>query len=179
MLNIIFVDVETTGINWDKHSVIQVGYVIADFNTSQMIESGSFFIKPYRDDFIVSVDAMKVNKIDLRSVFDEGVEPKAVFEHWRSFTGGKKLIFAGWNVWFDYMFVDNMFKETGLDFGALFYRSPLDVKSIYMDIMHRSDNLEKASEHLRVKPIVTAFHDAEFDALMAYNVWKKLRGWYK
>lgn len=176
MLNIAFIDVETTGVDWDKHSIIQIGYVIANFGDGRMIESGSFFIKPYRDEFIVSPDSMKINKIDLRTVFEEGIEPNTVFEHLKGFVDDKKLIFAGWNVWFDYMFIDNMFKVVGLDFGDLFYRSPIDVKSIYMNVTHRGDNLEKATKYLKIRPAITSFHDAEFDALMTYNIWKKLRG---
>lgn len=178
MLNVAFIDVETTGIDWNKHSIIQVGCVIADFEGGRMIESKAFFIKPYKDDFIVSPDAMKVNKIDLRTVFEEGTEPTTVFNYWRRFINDGKLIFAGWNVWFDYMFINEMFKATGLDFNVLFYRSPMDVKSIYMNVMHKGDNLERASERLNVKPAIAAFHDAEFDALMTYNIWKKLRRWY-
>lgn len=177
MLIGLVVDVETTGLDWNKHSVIQVGYVAVDMDKWEVVGNGDFLVKPYKE-FIVQPKAVAVNNIDVRDVFTNGKSVREIYSELAKIGGNGLMFFVGWNVWFDYMFIQDMLSRIGVDFGDLFFRSPIDVKSIYMSKYKEHVSLQTAADKLGVNPIVSAYHDAGFDAHVTYLVWKKLMGGY-
>jgi len=171
-----FIDVETTGLDWNKHSIVQLGYVVSD-ERGNILADGDFLVYP-GDEFIVSKDALSVNNVNVREALEQGKSAKEVYEFFKQFKESPNhgIVFSGWNVCFDWLFVKTWFERNGLDFFDVFAKSMVDVKSLYISRYKRIDNLKNAARRLNINTPISNWHDAGFDAFVTYLIWKRLEG---
>ncbi len=161
----ISVDVEASGPSPSQYSLLSIGAcTIRKPRQTFYVE-----LKPASEDFVP--EAMKVNKLSLEELRDRGIAPAeamARFEAWLQGLGGeKKLIFVGFNVPFDWMFVADYFHRY-LGRNPFGY-SPLDIKAVYMGL--RGVTWEESSlgyairRYLGNQPLTHhALEDAELQA---------------
>jgi len=100
--DIVFVDVETTGLDPDKDSVIQVGVVRTDYTGTQVKARMCLKVKPSTP---VHPRAAAVNGYTPEGWVD-AVEPAAAALHLAAISQGAE--FAGHCVWFDVRFCENL-----------------------------------------------------------------------
>jgi DNA polymerase III epsilon subunit-like protein len=127
------VDVETTGLTPGYHEMIDVGIIITDLAG---IEIDRLFIRimpahPERaDPGAVAVNGFSVNRWRNRGYVSEA----QATEQWLAFhdrvAGSRKVLFVGYNAWFDISFVDQLFRKQGLTWRHLFHYFILDLPSM-------------------------------------------------
>ena len=132
MSRMVVLDTETTGLNPEKNSLIEIGAIMTDKTLADLSEF-SAYVKP-REFTDISAEAMKVNQIDLKSeeFKSSALIPEVAiksFDGWlKAKSNGEDLFIAGWNPSFDVRFVrwyyDNMIMKWP------FHYRVLDVQSI-------------------------------------------------
>lgn len=124
---ILIIDVETTGLDYRRHACIELGGVILDSNLSIARSFGSLIKLPISSD--VDPRALDANKIGL-SELETAPSIIEVVDAFSEFVSPDpaQLRIAGWNVWFDVMFVRSLYETSGRPWP--FGHRHLDVQSV-------------------------------------------------
>jgi len=175
--NLAFVDVETTGLDPDKHEVIEIGCVLVNQNWPgdapifDLIEEFELKIKPVQIENADPV-ALRINGFDPNQwVF--AYDLKQAMEIF-----GKKTadaIMVGHNVCFDFMFIDKAFKKADVPNKMHYHK--LDTISIAFAKLHNEGGADRFSlnflcEYFGIKN--EHAHTALSDARATFEVYKKL-----
>jgi oligoribonuclease (3'-5' exoribonuclease) len=132
MPKMVILDIETTGLDPIKNSMIELGAVITDENLTSITDMVTYV--KLRENTVINKSAMEVNQINLNSqaygLF--AIDPRIAvfgFNSWvlSNCEGGKPFV-AGWNPSFDVSFMRSYYKEYGLEWP--FHYRMLDVQSI-------------------------------------------------
>ncbi len=176
--NLVFVDIETTGLNPDINEIISIGIVVVNQDwkdekipSFEVIEELELKIKPLH---IENADpiALKVNKyntLDWEGAYD-------LKEAMRVFSiKTKDAIMVAHNISFDYMFIEKAFRQTGY-VNEMHYHK-LDTISIAFAKLANKDDINKFS----LRDLSQYFsienknaHHALSDAHTTYLLYKKL-----
>jgi len=128
-----YFDLETTGLNPEKHAIIQLAHII-DID-GEIVEEGEFLIRPYEKD-LIDDEALKVNKRTREEI--AGFEdPDVVFweivndlldKHIDRFDKTDKFYPAGYNIEsFDIPFMREYFRKAENPYyGSYFNYKPID-----------------------------------------------------
>jgi DNA polymerase-3 subunit epsilon len=166
-------DVETTGRDRDIHEIIDIGLVLADQRTLQVIEEWGVRILPTRLD-LAEPEALAVNGYTAES-WRDAIPLAEAMAFFATKTAG--AVFASFNVSFDWKFVEAALKRTGVKESMDYHRFCL--MSSAWDRMReageRSMKLDAVSVHLGI-PEEPKPHHALTGARQAYAAYKKLRG---
>jgi DNA polymerase III subunit epsilon len=110
--NIIAIDIETTGLDFNKHEIIQVGVVILNAKKQTM----RTHVNMYRPEHGIPAESTKVHGITYAQT--EGCPPSSEAAHFAFSTEMKKSLVIGYNIYkFDLPFLHHvMYKVTGKDF---------------------------------------------------------------
>lgn len=141
MKNLCYIDVETTGLNANKHGIIQLGYII-EIN-GKVEASGSYRINPltYNKPKEVEPRALEVNGITMEQLSSYQNQAKA-FEEFKILLNSyisveEKLTFVAYNSPFDIKFVQAWFTDNGSnDYGRYFTYKDLDVFALVKYLVH-------------------------------------------
>ncbi len=176
--NLAFVDVETTGFDYDKNEIIELGVVIVRQNpvagagaSLEILHELEYKIKPRRIE-TANPQALRINgynetewlfAADLTQVMKDFASKAA------------DATFVAHNMVFDWRFIDQAFKETGVE-NPMHY-GKLDTLSIafaklYHDEKVQSFKLESLAEYFGVKN--EKAHTALSDARATFAIYKKL-----
>ena len=125
--DILIIDVETTGIDCNKHACIELGAMLLDRDLNPIREY-STFITPWEGAEIQS-EAMAVNGITPAEL-ERAPSVSEVVEQFHCIfqPDQRKLFISGWNVWFDVGFLKAMYGRAGRDWP--FRSRMLDMQSI-------------------------------------------------
>ena len=183
-MNIVGLDIETTGLDPDKHQILSIGACTIGENGDP---KDIFYRKIEHNDYLISPQAMRVNGIDIRLWFGKDmVTTISNFSEWLiSQYGSTEPIHAlGYNVGsFDVQFLKRQYR----DLYPFHYRS-IDLNSCLMllgiekvsidneGILNAflEKNVEfndKLSKIIGYKPCL---HNAACDAVVNALVWKML-----
>jgi len=171
--DIVFVDVETTGLDPDKDSVIQVGVVRTDYTGTQVKARMCLKVKPSTP---VHPRAAAVNGYTPEGWAD-AVEPAAAALHLAAISQGAE--FAGHCVWFDVRFCENLLKKNGV--RVPWGRRNIDTQTL-VHLMRAQNpamngtNLQAALEELGGQR--DAVHDAAEDAEWSRRVYAHVMAQY-
>ncbi len=135
MSKVIWIDVETTGLNPDVHGLVEVGYIIEI--DGEEIEKEVFKINPLTYSREVEIDskALEINGkslYDLKSYEDSNRVLElflySIGKHIDKTDKKDKFVIKGYNVGFDINFLMAWFKDCNNDyFGAWFSYKEIDV----------------------------------------------------
>ena len=174
--NLAFVDVETTGLDPEKHEIIELALVLVrqkgdKGNEFEVIEEFEIKIKP---EFIGRADpqALKVNGYDP----SQWIFASTLAEAMKVFgEKTKDAIFVAHNMTFDYAFIDKAFKQTSVP-NEMFY-AKLDTISMAYAKLHNNPMVEK----FRLQKLCEYFgvenakaHTALSDTRALFEVYKHL-----
>lgn len=175
MLNqpLAFVDIETTGLDNTTHEIIELGVVVAKMKEGELVVTDELNLK-IQPKNIANADAqaLRINGYnDADWLFAVSLED-AMKEFAKKTEGA---IFTAHNITFDYGFIENAFKKTGIENKMHFHR--LDTISLAFGILHTNDDIGKLS----LRALCEKYgienkkaHSAFADAYATYEVFKKL-----
>lgn len=170
---LVVTDVETTGFDADIHEIIEIGLVVADQQTLKIKDEWSVKIKPRRLR-TAAEKALKVagyNKLD----WLEAVTLKEAMEVYAKKT--RNAIFVAQNSFFDWSFLSQAFKETGVEDHTDYHRVDLFTmgwsKSRELRGLKKF-TLKEMCEYFDIEPEPMP-HRALNGAKKAYEVLKKLQ----
>lgn len=165
-------DVETTGLNFREHEIIEIGCALVTQDKLEIIATLEVKVKPLHPE-LASESALKVNGYNEKE-WASAISLKSAMEIYAALT--KDAVFAAHNVTFDWGFIDETFHRTDVKNLMDYHRK--DTWSIAEEKL-RGGGLEKFSlkdlcEHLGVEPEPPP-HRAINGALKTLEVWRKLR----
>jgi len=168
--NLVFLDLETTGLDLTKHEIIEVGFIVTTPRL-KVIEELEMKIKPERiqDADPVSLKISHYNEDDWRDSISLKEAIKIISEK------TKDCILIGQNVAFDSGFLDVAFSKMGIQNSMNYHK--LDTISIAWTKLHKNRKVKSFS--LREMCLYFGIknekaHTALSDARATFEVYKKL-----
>lgn len=176
--NLAFIDVETTGMDPEKHEIIEIACLVASQNLGddgkpqfQVLEEFDFKVKPAHIETAES-EALLVNRYNEMDWLFAVDLPKALEDLSRRTEGA---IMVAQNVAFDFQFLNKAFSQTGIENKMHFYK--LDLISIAFAKLYKDErvtkyNLWALAEHFGLSN--EKAHSAMADVRMTFEIYKKL-----
>lgn len=169
--NIAITDLETTGLSLEKHEIIEIGLVLVSQPDFSIIETWDTKVRPVHPE-TANKDATKISGYTPLE-WSNAIELKEALMVYSQKT--KEAIFCAYNVLFDYSFIRQAFKNTGVKY-AMDYHS-IDIPSLVWEKLRKSDhkrmNMNLTADYLGI-PKEPEIHRAINGAMVAYQVLKKL-----
>ena len=144
MKKVLWLDVETTGLDCRKHGLREVGFIIEIDGVE--VDKGVFKINPYTyttKDVVIDDYALEISKVsieDLESYDSSSYCFKELMKKLVKYVNVNDkndcFVIAGYNVAFDIGFIKEWFKEMGLldSYKDLFHYKSLDVFSLVFNL---------------------------------------------
>jgi DNA polymerase III alpha subunit (gram-positive type) len=168
--HLIFIDLETSGLNRDNHEILEVGCIVVNGENFEIIEEYSAKVKPSHIETATS-EALKINGYT-KEKWRDAKNPKEVLKKISEMSEGGMV--AGWNVSFDWAFIEQGFKKYGI--RSAFNYHKVDVQSIAYAYLYR----KKKAKSLRLDATAELFgmekgkiHGAQEDIRITYELFKK------
>lgn len=173
MGNILFFDVETTGLSKDRDRVVQIAWILSDFYGNSLAER-SYILRP--DDFYISPAVAEIHGISQEIALEKGVERAPVFREYAEAAASSSGIIAH-NIDFDEGFVRAECGRLGLplSFDGKLKQCTMRSSTPFCAIPHangRSGYKWPKLEELHYKLYKESFSGAH-DALVDVKITKK------
>lgn len=168
---LLFVDLETTGIDPDVHEIVEVGCLVVDGETLEICSKYYAKVKPLHPEN-GSTEAIKISGYK-SSEWKDAIPLKNVLEEIVKLAPNAML--AGWKVDFDWWFLEHALKKNNIKFEFDYHL--VDVMALAYVYFRRRKNpkhlgLRTAARHFKVH--VPEKHGAMSDIEGTYNVFRKL-----
>ncbi len=176
--NLAFVDTEATGLDVDRHELIEIGCVLVEQHWGRnkkplfkILESFELKIKP---EHIETADhvSLRVSGYD-PLLWKDALSKKEAMKIFSKKTEG--AIMVGHNVTADHMFIDKAFRTLGVPNKMHYHK--LDTSSIAFAKLHLNDTVDKYSLHFLCDHFSIdnkSPHRALSDAEATFALYKKL-----
>jgi len=187
MINYLFIDVETTGINHKIHGIHQLSGCI-EIN-SEVVEEFNYRIKPFIG-CIIDEESLKISHTTIeelktfQSEFEVFMEFSILLKRYvNQFKKDDKFFVVGYNVQFDIDFIEALFiRNNNYFLYSLIWADPLDVRVLAIDKLRF---IRHELEDFKLKTVVkvilgesyldeSKLHNAEYDIYLTYEVFQKL-----
>ena len=186
--NLAFIDIETTGLNPDKHEIIEIGCVLVKQERDkeglpqaqsrgafsfEIIEEFELKVKPERIED-AEPEALRINKYDPGAwIFAYTLEEAMKILSDKT----KDSIMVAHNIAFDFSFINKAFQTTGVENKMHYHK--LDTLSMAFAKLHNKDDVDRFSlaslgKYFGIEN--KQAHTALSDARAAFEVYKKLMG---
>lgn len=175
--NLAFVDVETSGLDADRHEIIEIGCVLVSQDWSgdkpqfELIEEFELKIKMEHPEN-AEAQALRINGYDESAWLFAYNLPEAM----KIFTEKTKdAIMVAHNVAFDFLFIEKAFRKTGIENKMHYHK--LDTISIAFAKLHNVHDVDKFALHYLCAYFGVEnkrAHSALPDARATFEVYKKL-----
>jgi DNA polymerase-3 subunit epsilon len=176
--NLAFIDTETTGLNFDKHEIIELSCVLV----SQSWEGGKPSGYEILDELNIKIKPEHIENADPVALRVNGYNP-ADWTFAYSLEEGLKMLAAktegaimvAHNACFDYGFLQKAFQKTGIENKMHYHR--LDTISIAFAKLHSNEDVDRFSlqylcDHFGIEN--KKAHTALSDARATFELYKKL-----
>lgn len=168
---LVFVDIETTGLDPEKHEIIEIGCLVVDGESFKVLQEYVRKIKPLHIEK-ADPEALSINGYNEDGWRDAENLGEVLGEFASLAPGG---IIIGWNVSFDWQFLSVNFERLGIIHTFDYHR--LDVMSIAYAKLYPVTEVKK----LGTRPVAKYFgikmpevHDALGDIRASYEIFKIL-----
>lgn len=170
-MRIAITDVETSGLYADKHEIVEIGLVVFDDQTFEILDTMDVKVKPeHPEDF--DPKALQVNGYNEEDWKDSIPLPDAMKVFIEKTEG---CMFCAHNMIFDFGFIEQALKKSGLE--NKFDKHRIDIFTLaWSKIPHNKMtkwSLKTICEYLQIPP-EPAVHRGINGAMVEYEVYKKL-----
>ena len=168
---LIFVDLETTGLDPRKHEIIQIGVLVVSQPDFEIVRKWEVKVKPEHIE-TASREALELNNYDSEK-WKDAIPIKKALEEFNQLA--KDGILIGYNIAFDWLFLEVGFSRHKIDPSCDYHH--LDVPSMAFLALYKED-----LKRLRLGEITKHFglsrrsetHDALEDVELTYQIFRKL-----
>ncbi len=168
-----FIDVETTGLNDDVAEIIELGVVIAKLKDGELVVTDQLDLKIHPKHLETAEPAaLRINGYN-EADWMFAVTLEDAMKSFAEKTDG--AIFVAHNVTFDYGFIDQAFKKTGIENKMHYHK--IDTIALAFGVLINNDDMNKFS----LKALTEYYgienkkaHSAFADAYATYELFKKL-----
>lgn len=177
--NLAFIDTETTGLNFDKHEIIELsGIIVSQVGVLEgnpqfeIIDEFNMKIKPERIEDADPI-ALKINHYN-EEEWEDAVSLQDAISVFIEKT--QKTILVGHNIAFDWAFLEKSLHRTGLQSRFQHYHM-LDTISIAYAKLHGNDGIDRFSLHALCEYFKIENkkeHSALADVHATFELYKKL-----
>lgn len=169
--NLVFVDLETTGLDSEKHEIIEVAILVVEPRTFQVITEYVTKVKPQH---MKTADPVALNMgVYNEEGWEDAKDLKTVMNEINKLS--EDGMFSGWNVVFDYSFLSKAFND--LSIMPLCDYHVVDVMSIAFSRLYFKKDPQGLSLR-KVAPVLGVDldekHGAFKDIEATYKIFKKL-----
>lgn len=190
MKKILWIDVETTGIDEKRHGLIQISALV-DIE-GKIVDEFNEYVRPFKNDYI-SKEALEKNNTTIDELkyniekYREACEVHEEFTEWMGkrvnrFDKKDKFIIAGKKVEFDIRFLRAWWEKCGDNYyGAWFHYPHLDLEQRLAEVMLHEDNfllnryrLGDICKFLDIE--LCDAHNSKYDIWATYQAWYVLEG---
>lgn len=185
-MKILYLDLETTGVNARECAIVQIG-LIAEIN-GKVVETLDFLVKPF-DNCKIESGALNVHNLTPKATLTGATYSEAytritklLDRYVDKFNKRDKFFLVGYNVQFDEAFLREMWRKAGdVYFGSYFFWPSLDVAILaaqYLcDDRHKMVNfkLQSLADFMGIKLDGEA-HDAVYDIRLTRAIYKQVTG---
>lgn len=182
-MNILFVDVETTGTDSERHAVIELAARL--YTDGKFVDAFDHQCFDKRGAKAISLGALKVNNQDLNSLWNKPEENEAVIKFVEFLLKHKNIgpiLIAGQNVQFDVSFIKALLKKYGVEdleqiTGYKFIDTfSLGVSLVQAGILKKDTklNLSGLAKALGIDTSGVALHTATGDVELTAQVYFKI-----
>ena len=168
--HLVFIDLETTGLDKDKHEIIEIGCLIVNGGNFEIVEEYFAKVKPNHIE-TANPEALKINGYSK----ERWKDAKDLEEVLRKVSKmAEEGMITGWNVTFDWAFIEEGFKKFNI--RSTFNYHKVDVQAIAYAFLYR----KKRIKNLRMRSIAEFYgiklgdvHGAEEDIRITYELFRK------
>lgn len=163
-MKIIWIDVETTGLDFENNTIIELAAIYEDTREVKPFEIFHRYCKPKKRPYDFEV-IEKLTGITWSFLEKHGLKEAILLRDFKEFLGkfinkfnkNDKAIFAAYNARFDNNFIRELFtRYNDKYFGSWFYSMPLDILSTVMlafknEVIGKPENFKNATiaKHLK------------------------------
>ena len=169
--HLVFVDLETTGLDVTKHEITEIGCMMVNGENFEIVEEYSAKVKPEHIDTADSKALRLTGYTDEK--WSDSVDLRVAIEKIYQMT--KDGMISGWNVAFDWAFIEAAFRKLKIDSNFNYHK--VDVQAIAYAVLYKNKDIT----NLRLRSIATYFgfklgevHGAMEDIRITFEVFKKL-----
>ena len=183
MNKVLWIDVETTGLDKDKHGLIQLAYIYEE--DGEIKETDSIVARLFEDD-IVDLRALEINGVN-PIILNQYPSPHKSFNKFLSFLNKKvsvedykdKVTIVGYNTQFDIGFLRKWFEKNNNNvFDKYFNRKYIDIMqmAIYLNYIKKINTINNKLItlcdyfNIELNP-----HDAMNDIKATYELSEKIK----
>lgn len=185
-MKIIYLDTETTGVDYRKNGIIQLSAII-ERDDNPDLHFLNTKMSPFPDD-IIEDSALVVNKVT-RDQLDDFLKPESAYRdftnllslHVDKFDRLDKFVMIGYNVGFDADFLRAWFQKNGDKYyGSWFWFPYIDVMTLAMAALAQRrpamDNfkLPTVAQQFGIEVKGGELHDALYDVRLTREIYKRL-----
>lgn len=173
--HLIFVDLETTGLDKIKHEIVEVGCLVVNGRNFEVVEEYVAKVKPQHIE-TATPEALEINGYT-KEKWKEAKNLGEVLKKIAELSIGGMI--AGWNIAFDWEFIENGFHKYNIE--STFNYHKVDVQGIayaalYKEKGVKSLKMRKVAEYFGIK--LGSVHGAEEDVRITYEIFKRLMSRY-
>lgn len=169
--HLVFIDLETTGLDVTKHEIIEIGCMIVNGENFEILEEYSAKVKPEH------IETADEGALKLTGYTDEkwsdSIDLKVALDQVFQMTKGGMI--SGWNVAFDWAFIEAAFRKSKIESNFNYHK--VDVQAIAYAVLYKN----KEINNLRLRSIAVHYgfdlgdvHGAMEDIRITFEVFKKL-----
>jgi len=171
-----FIDIETTGLDWNVHEIIEIGVVklakeelVRKLQIENAVIGEKIFEFKIENSKTASYKALKINGHSIDELQNRKIDNRKVFREFASYIKGSVL--WGWNITFDILFIMQYSQRYGISVADNIHYHYYDVAPIlYPEVTSMSEACRKFYLSRN------RFHNALQDAMLAYQIYKKAKG---
>lgn len=166
-MKILFLDLETGGLDSNEQDFLSLGYIVYDSNINEILKQDELFLK--RRTFRITAEAMLINKFDFNNTVKYGLSDIEIQEHLKEIVERYKIdTIAGYNVRFDLDFI----KQIEYNFN----KKVMDLYSIVLFLENRTYKLKEICEKYGI--VNNAQHTALADTKATLDLYNYYRTKY-
>ena len=183
-IKILFVDVETTGLNPIENGIIQL-CCIMDIDGKKVDEFNSY-VKPFKSD-IITKESLEINGLHEEEI--NGLHEQVVYMRFKKWLGkyvdeydkNDKIHFIGYNARFDDDFLREWFKKNNDKYyGSYFFWPAIDITNLlavkYMNERNSFKNFQlmTVAKELGIDVSEAIAHNAEYNVKVTRDLFYKM-----
>ena len=186
MIKKLWIDIETSGLDHNNESIVQLVAIYAE--DDKIIDSFSIYAHP--DKFTNNFEqASKIHGLTKEFVLENGVDETDLYinfikfldKHIGKYIKGDRAILAGSRSEFDYLFIKELFSRANDDgFYSYFYTVPFDINQLALTCVNFG--LMDPPTNYKLQTLCSALgvgignaHNAEDDIIATIKIYKKLK----